>query len=61
MEKLVPKLFDEPEQFGLTYHASEYKNKLYDICVRHRIKTSKQSVDDDDGSRDPGAHVEGQI
>lgn len=56
--KLFPKLFDEPERFGLTYHANEYENKLYDICVGHRVKTSEQSVDDGDGSRDPGAHAE---
>lgn len=45
----------------ITYQADEDEDKLYKICVGHRVEASHQCVGDGYGCRDPNANPEGQI
>lgn len=45
----------------ITYQADEDEDKLYKICVGHRVEASQMCVGDGYGCRDPNANLEGQI
>lgn len=45
----------------MTYQADEDEDKLYKICVGHRVEASQKCVGDGYGCRDPNANPEGHI
>lgn len=44
-----------------THQADEDENELYDVRVGHRVEPPHQGVGDGHSSRDPDAHIVGQI